>query len=74
MNKLNIEAKEPWNPRNIQFSSNGSSSERYLGNLGEYQLLKDEDLNGYPVYQSLARNGRYIIYVGNKIILIINKT
>ena len=65
-----IEPRRPLNPRNIQLSSNGSSSEKYPGSLGEYQLLQDRDHNGRPVYQSLVRSDRYIIYIGK--IYIIN--
>ena len=63
-----IEPRKPLYPRNIQLSSNGSSSEKYPGSLGEYQLLQDKEHNGHPVYQNLAGNGRYIIYIGNIII------
>ena len=59
-----IEPRKPLYPRNIQLSSSGSSSEKYPGSLGEYQLLQDRDHNGRPVYQSLASEGRYIIYIG----------
>ena len=60
-----IEPRKPLYPRNIQLSSNGSSSEKYPGSLGEYQLLQDKEHNGHPVYQSFAGDGRYIIYIGD---------
>ena len=53
---------------NILLSSNGPSSEKYPDSLGEYQLLPEKSHNGRPVYQSLARDDRYIIYIGNNII------
>ena len=56
---------EPDYPNIIQLSSSGSSIEEYPGSLGEYQLLQDRDHNNRPVYQSLASEGRYIIYIGN---------
>ena len=59
-----IEPRRPDYPNIIQLSSNGSSSVKYPGSLGEYQLLQDRDHNGRPVYQSLASEGRYIIYIG----------
>ena len=55
-------------PDNILLSSNGPSSEKYPDSLGEYQLLPEKSHNGRPVYQSLARDDRYIIYIGNNII------
>ena len=55
-------------PLVLEVRGNGSSSEKYPGSLGEYQLLQDKEHNGYPVYQRLAGNGRYIIYIGNIII------
>ena len=55
-------------PDNILLSSNGPSSEKYPDSLGEYQLLQEKSHNGRPVYQSLARDDRYIIYIGNNII------
>ena len=59
-----IEPRKPLYPRNIQLTSSGSSSEKYPGSLGEYQLLQDKEHNGHPVYQSLDREGKYIIYIG----------
>ena len=52
----------------IKLSNNGSSSEKYADSLGEYQLLQDISHNEHPVYQSLAREDRYIIYIGKKIL------
>ena len=60
-----IEPRKPLNPRNIQLTSSGLSSEKYPGSLGEYQVLQDRDHNGHPVYQNLNRKDRYIIYIGN---------
>ena len=60
-----IEPRKPLYPWNIQLSSSGSSSEKYPESLGEYQMLQDIDHKGHPVYQSLASDGRYIIYIGN---------
>ena len=54
----------------LEVKGKGSSSEKYRGSLREYQLLQDKDHNGHPVYQSLAGEGRYIIYIGNIIIII----
>ena len=51
-------------PLLLEVRGNGSSSEKYPDSLGEYQLLEDRDHNGRPVYQSLASEGRYIIYIG----------
>ena len=51
-------------PLLLEVRGNGSTSEKYPGSLGEYQLLQDRDHNGRPVYQSLASEGRYIIYIG----------
>ena len=62
-----ILAGAPKYPDNILLSSNGPSSEKYPDSLGEYQLLPEKSHNGRPVYQSLARDDRYIIYIGNKI-------
>ena len=63
---LNIQFSEgePDYPIIIQLSSSGSSSMKYPVSLGEYQLLQDRDYNSRPVYQSLASEGRYIIYIG----------
>ena len=54
----------------IQITSKGTTtSEKYAGSMGEYQLLQDISFNGRPVYQSLARNDRYILYIGKLFIL-----
>ena len=55
-------------PLLLEIRGNGSSSEKYPGSLGEYQLLQDKEHNGHPVYQRLDREDRYIIYIGNIII------
>ena len=49
-------------------SSPEDRREKYADSLGEYQLIQDISHNGHPVYQSLAREDRYIIYVGKKIL------
>ena len=51
-------------PDTIKLSSIGSASEKYPESLGEYQLLQDISHNRFPVYQSLARDDRYIINIG----------
>ena len=61
---IQLSEGEPDFPNTIQLSSSGSTSVKYPGSLGEYQLLQDRDHNGRPVYQSLASEGRYIIYIG----------
>ena len=53
-------------PDIIKLSSTGAASEKYPESLGEYQLLQDTSHNGRPVYQSLARDDRYIINIGEK--------
>ena len=55
-------------PDIIKLSSTGPASEKYPESLREYQLLQDISHNGHPVYQSLAREDRYIIYIGRKIL------
>ena len=49
-------------------TSKGEAAEKYPESLGEYQLLQDITHNGHPVYQSLAGEDKYIIYIGKKII------
>ena len=51
-------------PDTIKLSSTGQASEKYPDSLGEYHLFTDEYHNGRPVYQSLARDDRYIINIG----------
>ena len=51
-------------PDTIKLNSTGPASEKYSESLGEYQLLQDKYYNGRPVYQSLARDDRYIINFG----------
>ena len=51
-------------PDTIKFSSTGPASEKYPDSLGDYQLLQDKYHNEFPVYQSLARDDRYIINIG----------
>ena len=55
-------------PDIIKLSSTESISEKYPESLGEYQLLQDKYHNGRPVYQSLARDDRYIINIGEYLI------
>ena len=55
-------------PDTIKLSSTGPASEKYPESLGEYQLLQDISHNGRPVYQSLARDDRYILYIGEYIV------
>ena len=45
-------------------SSTGPASKKYPESLGEYQLLQDISQNRFPVYQSLARDDRYIFNIG----------
>ena len=49
-------------------SSSEDGREKYADSLGEYQLIQDFSHNEHPVYQSLAREDRYIIYIGRKIL------
>ena len=65
---MNILVGDLKHPDNIKLSSTGAAPEKYPESLGEYQLLQDISHNGRPVYQSLARDDRYIIYIGNNII------
>ena len=51
-------------PDIIKFCSTGPASAEYPESLGEYQLLQDKYHNGFPVYQSLAKDDRYIINIG----------
>ena len=51
-------------PDTIKLSSTGPIVEIYPESLGEYQLLQDRYHNDRPVYQSLAREDRYIINIG----------
>ena len=51
-------------PDIIKLSSTEPISEKYPESLGEYQLLQDISHNGFPVYQSLDRDDRYIINIG----------
>ena len=64
---------EPTYPKMLIVKSMEKAAEIFPGSLGEYQLLKDEYHNGYPVFQNTADDKRYIIYIGNKSI-ISNKT
>ena len=51
-------------PDTIKLSSIGPALEKYPDSLGEYQLLQDKYHNRFPVYQSGARDDRYIINIG----------
>ena len=55
-------------PNIIKLSSSGPTSEKYPESFGEYQLLQDISHNGRPVYQSLARDDRYIVNIGEYIV------
>ena len=55
-------------PHTIKLSGTGPIAKRYPESLGEYQLLQDKFHNGRPVYQSLARDDRYIINNGELIV------
>ena len=55
-------------PDTVKLSSTGPASEEYPESLGEYQLLQDKFHNGRSVYQSLARDDRYIINNGELIV------
>ena len=52
-------------PDIIKLSSTGPASEKYPESLGEYQLFTSH--NGHPVYQSLDRDDRFIINIGEYI-------
>ena len=52
-------------PDIIKLSSTGPASEKYPESLGEYQLLQDTSHNS--VYQSLDRDDRFIINIGEYI-------
>ena len=52
----------------LNVTSTEEAAEKYPDSLGEYQLLQDITHNGHPVYQSSAREDKYIIYIGNNII------
>ena len=56
-------------PDIIKLSSTGAASEKYPESFGEYQLLQDTFHNRHTVYQSLARDDRYILYIGEYIVL-----
>ena len=61
---MDILVGEMKHPDTIKLSSTGPVSKKYPESLGEYQLLQDEYHNGFPVYQRLAREDRYIINIG----------
>ena len=65
---MNILVGDLKHPDNIKLSSTGAAPEKYPESLGEYQLLQDTSHNGRPVYQSLARDDRYIINIGEYIV------
>ena len=50
----------------LNVTSKEEAADKYLDSLGEYQLLQDITQNGHPVYQSLAKGDKYIIYIGKK--------
>ena len=45
--------------------SKEKAAEKYPDSLGEYRRLKDKYHNGYPVFQNLAKDKRYIIRISN---------
>ena len=51
-------------PDTIKLYSTGPLK-KYPESLGEYQLLQDISQNRFPVYQSLARDDRYIFNIGD---------
>ena len=51
-------------PGSLTLSSTGPTAEKYPESLGEYQLLQSISHNRRPVYQSLSRDDRYIINIG----------
>ena len=51
-------------PDIIKLNSARPAAEKSPESLGEYQLLQDKYHNDRPVYQSLARDDRYIINIG----------
>ena len=55
----------------LNVTSREEAAERYPNSLGEYQLLEDFTHNGHPVYESLAKENKYIIFIGNNINIII---
>ena len=65
---MNILVGDLKHPDIIKLSSTGAASEKYPESFGEYQLLQDTSHNGRPVYQSLARDDRYIINIGEYIV------
>ena len=54
---------EPAYPEMLTVTSTEEAAEKYPDSLGEYQL-QNISLNRHPVYQSLAREDRYITYIG----------
>ena len=59
-------------PDIIKLNCTGPASEKYPDpeSLGEYQLLQDISYNKFPVYQSLVRDDRYIINIGEYFVFI----
>ena len=55
----------------LNVTSRKEAAEKYPDSLGEYQLLEDFTHNGHPVYESLAKEDKYIIFIGNNINIII---
>ena len=47
----------------LSVRSTGEAAEKYPESVGDYQLLQNISHNGRPVYQSLARDDRYIINI-----------
>ena len=52
----------------LTVKSTKEAAEKYPDSLGEYQLIQDiSHHNGHPLYQSLAREDRYLTHIGNNI-------
>ena len=59
-------------PDIVRLSSSGPAGELYPDSLGDYRLMKDVTHNDFPVYQHLARDNRYFIYIGKLIHVIVD--
>ena len=55
----------------LTVASREEAAERYPDSLGEYQLLQDITHNGHSVYQSLAEEDKYIIFIGKTLIYVV---
>ena len=52
----------------LTVTSREEAADKYPDSLGEYQLLEDFTHNGHSVYQSLAKEDKYIIFIGKTLI------